>query len=197
MLHLEKCVYAHSIPLDKDGNLNDSENGKYGYRVFYTVPLRELVVNLFAVVKNTIGGELEFSVDGSGKQVGEVLLWTSVEDGDGISNDEFVPYCEDISDFVNDFNARGNLINRDILLSQMDGRYTEKKDVVSDSLAEGFMQMEHLIKEQTVVQGNGFLEKERIVNLLRCHDDFSVESAQKNYEIIKAIRVILGIDERP
>lgn len=40
-------------------------------------------------------------------------------------------------------------------------------------------------------------EKEQIENLLKCHNDFSVETAQTNYEIVKAIRVILGIDERP
>lgn len=39
-------------------------------------------------------------------------------------------------------------------------------------------------------------EKEQIENLLKCHNDFSVETAQINYELVKAIRVILGIDER-
>jgi len=34
------------------------------------------------------------------------------------------------------------------LLSVMDKRFKEKKDIVPNNLAEGFMQMEKLIKEQ-------------------------------------------------
>lgn len=41
------------------------------------------------------------------------------------------------------------------------------------------------------------LEKNKnIENLLRCHDDYSIDTVQKNYELVKAIRVILGIKER-
>lgn len=40
------------------------------------------------------------------------------------------------------------LIDADVLLSQMDNRYIEKENIVPDTLAEGFMQMEALIKEQ-------------------------------------------------
>lgn len=40
------------------------------------------------------------------------------------------------------------LIDADILLGAMDERYKEKKDIVPDNLAEGFFQMEKLIKEQ-------------------------------------------------
>lgn len=35
-----------------------------------------------------------------------------------------------------------------MLLSQIGNRYDEKKDIVPDNLAEGFVQMEKLIKEQ-------------------------------------------------
>lgn len=42
----------------------------------------------------------------------------------------------------------GDLINRKALLGSMDKRYKEKCSVVQDNLAEGFMQMEKLIKEQ-------------------------------------------------
>lgn len=39
------------------------------------------------------------------------------------------------------------------------------------------------------------LEKqEKITNLLKCHDDFSKETFQVNYELVKAIRKILEID---
>lgn len=40
------------------------------------------------------------------------------------------------------------LIDADALLQAMDKRYNEKKDIVPNNLAEGFMQMEKLIKEQ-------------------------------------------------
>ena len=42
----------------------------------------------------------------------------------------------------------GDLIDRSALLDAMDKRYIEKKDIVPNNLAEGFMQMEKLIKEQ-------------------------------------------------
>ena len=42
----------------------------------------------------------------------------------------------------------GRLIDADELISVMDKRYKEKNGNVPDNLAEGFMQMEKLIKEQ-------------------------------------------------
>ena len=42
----------------------------------------------------------------------------------------------------------GDLISRSALLNAMDERYKEKRGNVSDNFAEGFMQMEKLIKEQ-------------------------------------------------
>ena len=40
------------------------------------------------------------------------------------------------------------MIDADLLLPQIGNRYDEKKDIVPDNLAEGFVQMEKLIKEQ-------------------------------------------------
>ena len=40
------------------------------------------------------------------------------------------------------------LINKNVLLDSMDDRYKAKRDIVPDNLAEGFLQMEKLIKEQ-------------------------------------------------
>lgn len=40
------------------------------------------------------------------------------------------------------------LIDADLLLSSIDKRYNEKVNIVPDNLAEGFVQMEKLIKEQ-------------------------------------------------
>lgn len=43
------------------------------------------------------------------------------------------------------------LIDMDILLKSMDKRYKEKEPIAPDNLAEGFMQMDKLIREQPVV----------------------------------------------
>lgn len=40
------------------------------------------------------------------------------------------------------------LIDAELLLSRISDRYDAKKNIVPDSLAEGFVQMEKLIKEQ-------------------------------------------------
>ena len=47
-----------------------------------------------------------------------------------------------------------DLISRSALLGAMDKRYKEKEGNVLDNLAEGFMQMEKLIKEQPTVSVN-------------------------------------------
>ena len=39
-------------------------------------------------------------------------------------------------------------IDADALIEAMDKRYKEKKDIVPNNLAEGFVQMERLIREQ-------------------------------------------------
>ena len=35
-----------------------------------------------------------------------------------------------------------------------------------------------------------------IKSLLDCHNDFDLSTSQKNYELVKAVRVILGLDSR-
>lgn len=52
------------------------------------------------------------------------------------------------------------LIDADALLNAMDKRYKEKEGVVLDNLAEGFMQMEKLIKEQPIAYDVEKVEKE-------------------------------------
>lgn len=42
----------------------------------------------------------------------------------------------------------GDLINRNALIDAIEKRYNEKKSIVPDNSAEGFVQMENLIKEQ-------------------------------------------------
>lgn len=36
--------------------------------------------------------------------------------------------------------------------------------------------------------------QEIIKNLLVCHNDYSLETSQKNYELVKVIRALLGLD---
>lgn len=45
-----------------------------------------------------------------------------------------------------------DLISRSALLECMDERFRQKKGIVADGLAEGFLQMERLIKEQPTVE---------------------------------------------
>ena len=105
-LNFSKCTLASSIALDEQDKLDDSQNGQYGYRVFYTVPIEELSKFFNARPVGAVSGELEFTVDADGKQYGEVLLWTTIEDDDGsLTNDDFIPYNEDISEFVKSFNS--------------------------------------------------------------------------------------------
>ena len=46
------------------------------------------------------------------------------------------------------------LIDRQLLLEKMDERYKEKESLVMNNLAEGFFQMEKLIKEQPIVNND-------------------------------------------
>ena len=55
-----------------------------------------------------------------------------------------------------------DLISRSALLESMDDRFKEKKDIVPNNLAEGFMQMEKLIKEQPTVEAKPVVHGEWI-----------------------------------
>ena len=54
----------------------------------------------------------------------------------------------------------GDLISRKALLDAMDKRYNVKKNIVPNNLAEGFMQMEKLIKEQPTAYDVEKVERE-------------------------------------
>lgn len=78
------------------------------------------------------------------------------------------------------------------LAEQWKKRGLIKKYVIAD---------DELIHDKlTSVTDNEFtvaLEKTKnIEKLLRCHDDYSIDTVQKNFELVKAIRVILDIEER-
>lgn len=114
--------FSDKISIDADGNFNDAMNGKFGYRVFYAIPKEELLApNLFiSLPESCISGELEFTVNENGEQIGEVLLWATIQDEDdpeSYTNEDFVNYEEDISAFVDDFNKRNKII-------------TSKKDLI-------------------------------------------------------------------
>ena len=116
-LNLSLCEYSDKISLDAEGNLDDSKNGEFGYKVFYEVPKSEIDrleafkdLDEFKELEEgeDYCGELEFSVDENGEQCGEVLLWFSieVEDEESTENVDFVNYENDISELVDDFNNR-------------------------------------------------------------------------------------------
>lgn len=114
-LNLSLCEYSDKISLDLEGNLDNSKNGEFGYKVFYEVPKSE--IDNLGVFKD-LGelkeleegedycGEIEFSVDENGEQCGEVLLWCTITSEEESQNIEFVNYENDISELVDDFNNR-------------------------------------------------------------------------------------------
>lgn len=80
-----------------------------------------------------------------------------------------------------------SLIDADELIRCMDKRYNEKKDIVPNNLAEGFAQMERLIKEQpTAYDINEVIErlKEKSIPVLDEDEHVVPESnVQETYEI--------------
>ena len=82
------------------------------------------------------------------------------------------------------------LIDADLLLPQIGNRYDEKKDIVPDNLAEGFVQMEKLIKEQPTAY-----DVDKVVEQLEelrkeCEDP--LQEYDPNYFIDKAIEIVKG-----
>lgn len=112
-IDLSLCECNDYISLGANGDLDDSKNGEYGYRVFYNVPKSE--VDKLGVFKDMeelkdleenqdYCGEIEFSVDENGEQYGEVLLWCTITSEAECENIDFIDYDEDISQLVDDFN---------------------------------------------------------------------------------------------
>ena len=91
-----------------------------------------------------------------------------------------------------------DMISRSALLGAMDKRYKEKEGNVLDNLAEGFMQMEKLIKEQPTAY-----DVEKVVEQIRSEAQLMSE-AQLPHKYYKAIgtkraRAIIrkgGVNER-
>lgn len=70
------------------------------------------------------------------------------------------------------------LIERNLLLSKISGRYDEKHDIVPDNLAEGFVQVEKLIKEQPVA-----FKVDEMLNYLadqKAHNESMTEAAPES-----------------
>lgn len=72
------------------------------------------------------------------------------------------------------------LIDADALIEAMDKRYNEKKDIVPNNLAEGFMQMEKLIKEQPTAY-----DVEGVIKELKQHKSGSHIDRTTVYEAIR------------
>ena len=69
------------------------------------------------------------------------------------------------------------LIDADLLLSQIGNRYDEKKNIVPDNLAEGFVQMEKLIKEQPTAY-----DVDKVVEVLETEGSKIEIQYENNYE---------------
>lgn len=81
------------------------------------------------------------------------------------------------------------LIDSEKLLASMSARYDEKKHIVPDTLAEGFMQMDKLIHEQDVV------DVEVSYRLLR--NQMVIMSALRNLTTNENIKNLLDDNIKP
>lgn len=82
------------------------------------------------------------------------------------------------------------LIDADLLLSSIDKRYNEKVNIAPDNLAEGFDQMEKLIKEQpTAYDIDGVVEQlKRCYGIVRSTSINYAEGLKDAYE--RAIEIV-------
>ena len=112
-LNRHHCAFSEKVSVDAEDRLDDFKNGEYGYRVFYDVSSND-IRNSGGFTEDQLsddemelcGGQVEFTVDKDGNQVGEVLLWVSLEDEEhNTENTDFVDISDaDISELVDDFN---------------------------------------------------------------------------------------------
>lgn len=89
----------------------------------------------------------------------------------------------------NKVNKMGDLISRQALLNAMDKRYNEKKDIIPDNLAEGFMQMEKLIKEQPTAY-----DVEKVEEALKNHPNVFQEMHYHYIPLENAVEVVQSND---
>lgn len=86
------------------------------------------------------------------------------------------------------------LIDADLLLPQIGNRYDEKKNIVPDNLAEGFVQMEKLIKEQpTAYDVDKVVEKLKSEKkVISCVDNEFQRGTKNgnNYALSMAIEIV-------
>lgn len=104
LLNFDNCDFDCALALDSKHRLNDAFCGEYGFDIFYNVNEGETFFSSFFkdLPDNFCGGQLEFTID-ENNNVSEVLLWYSIDEDDGIINDDYIEYDSDISVFVNDF----------------------------------------------------------------------------------------------
>ena len=94
-------------------------------------------------------GKEDYSIGYSSYDLNNVLDWK--EECFEIVNQVASEYTSTEHINCSSNSSTDDLISRSALLSAMDKRYKEKEGNVPDNLAEGFMQMEKLIKEQSTV----------------------------------------------
>lgn len=89
------------------------------------------------------------------------------------------------------------LIDADKLIDSMDDRYKEKVNNVPDNLAEGFMQMEKLIKEQpTAFDVDKVVEQleEEAFDMWICEEQFDMNSPYFKDVLYKVVKLCEAID---
>lgn len=92
----------------------------------------------------------------------------------------------------------GRLIDADKLIDSMDDRYKEKVNNVPDNLAEGFIQMEKLIKEQPTVFDvdkviSNIWDRSELIHIKHTHND-EIEDYIRTTDATEIVRDG-GIDE--
>ena len=89
------------------------------------------------------------------------------------------------------------LIDADKLIESMNDRYNEKVNNVPDNLAEGFMQMEKLIKEQpTAYNVDKVVEQleEEAFDMWICEEQFDMNSPYFKDVLYKVVKLCEAID---
>ena len=79
------------------------------------------------------------------------------------------------------------LIDADLLLSCIGDRYTEKKEIVPNNLAEGFVQVEKLIKEQPAAY-----DVDRVIEQLKAEESRYKAQALVTDDVTDIMRCCMG-----
>lgn len=83
-----------------------------------------------------------------------------------------------------------DLISRKVLLDSMDKRYKDKRGIVQNNFAEGFMQMEKLIKEQPTAY-----DLDKVIIQLKENKEDVIKSIRENAESEFSLIKIMDLEQ--